>query len=192
MTDAQIMRMEKRERMTIVTPPSGRLVLIQESQHFHIRPATAADIPALAELEQSSFPGDRISAASWRRLVRPGSHAVLVATYSGGGIRGCAVILFRKGSRTARLYSIAVDGDARGGGLGSLLLAESEALARNRDCDRMVLEVRTDAEALVAWYGRHGYRRFDTRPGYYQDGADAIRMTRSIENAAETAEAATR
>jgi len=139
-----------------------------------------ADIAALAELERASFAGDRISRESWRRLVRPGSHDVLITAGPAGDIAGCAVILFRKGSRTARLYSLAVGDKERGTGLGGMLLAAAEDLARRRGSNRMVLEVRVDAGRLVAWYAGRGYGSAGTRTGYYEDGGDALRMTKSM------------
>ena len=72
------------------------------------RLAVAADIGALVDLENRSFSSDRISARSFRRLVASPSAAVIVAV-AGQALGGYAVLLFRAGSSTARIYSLAVD-----------------------------------------------------------------------------------
>lgn len=138
-----------------------------------IRAAATADIGALTDLENRSFLADRISRSSFRRLVVSPSAEVLVAT-AGKVIAGYAVVLFRAGAGVARLYSLAVDPAFRG--LGRDLLAAAERVAQARGCRAVRLEVRDDNQRAISLYIRAGYRRFGERPGYYADGARALRF----------------
>jgi ribosomal protein S18 acetylase RimI-like enzyme len=67
---------------------------------------------------------------------------------------GCLALLMG-GAREARMRQVAVAPDARGRGIGRLLVAESEAEARRRGAARMTLHARQSA---VAFYERLGYR----------------------------------
>lgn len=144
-----------------------------------IRRATQSDLAALIELENSSFASDRMHPRQWRRHLDSLSAEVLVAT-SHGRLLGAAVLFFRAHSRIARLYSIAVAGAARGGGIGEALLAASERAAVRHGCDRLRLEVRADNAAAQRLYERADYRRFGRHRGYYEDGQDALRYEKIV------------
>lgn len=144
-----------------------------------IRRAARADLEALLALEEATFDSDRISRAQWRRHIASSSATVLV-----GGRRGrvdaAAVVFYRRDSRRARLYSLAVGTHARGTGLGGALLATVESDARARGCAVMHLEVRTDNTPAIALYERRGYLRAACVRGFYEDGADAWRYAKRL------------
>ena len=143
------------------------------------RRATRADLDALLELEQSTFDLDRISRAQWRRHIDSATASVLVHGES-GKVDAAAVVLHRRNSRAARLYSLAVAAQARGRGLGRALLAAAEAHAQARDCASMRLEVRPDNPGAIALYERAGYARVAMLPRFYEDGADAWRYAKRL------------
>ncbi|MER3547076.1 MAG: GNAT family N-acetyltransferase, partial [Rhodanobacteraceae bacterium] len=144
------------------------------SSSFRIRRARADDLDALTALEESAFDHDRVSRAQWRRHVASASAAVLVAEKA-GKVAGCALLFFRRGSKRARLYSIAISHAARGRGAGAALLQAAEDEARKRGCDTMRLEVRSDNAAAIALYEKCGYSRRRLEPGFYENGAAAWR-----------------
>lgn len=148
-----------------------------------IRQAMSADLDALLALEQASFEGDRISRAQWRRHIGSATAAVLVAAGTPVGIEAAAVVFYRRGSRVARLYSLAVAAHARGAGFGGALLAAAEADARAHGCESMHLEVRIDNAAAIALYERRGYARGKRLPRFYEDGADAWRYVKRLDRA---------
>jgi len=150
-----------------------------------IRSATAADLGALIDLENRSFATDRISRSSFLRLVSSPSAAVIVAAGGTVVVAGYAVVLFRTGSRVARLYSLAVDPAFRGLGRELLGAAEKEAITRGRRSMR--LEVREDNVHAANLYRRASYRRFAEMPGYYADGATALRFEKALAPQAEIA-----
>ena len=144
-----------------------------------IRPAHARELEALLALEQRCFTGDRLSRRAFRRHLASPRSALIVAE-RGGVLLGSALVLFRRDSGAARLYSIAVDARARGLGLGARLLAASEREARRRGANAMRLEVRPDNRAAVALYRAAGYEAFARIERYYEDGAPAMRFRKSL------------
>ncbi|MFO1506943.1 MAG: GNAT family N-acetyltransferase [Lysobacterales bacterium] len=96
---------------------------------IRIRRARAGDLARLVELEHRLFEVDRISARQMRHLVAAPSASVLAAV-DGPRIVGTAVVLFRRGTRVARLYSIGVAPERHGQGIGAALLAAVEGVAR--------------------------------------------------------------
>lgn len=147
------------------------------------RLAAAADIGALVDLENRSFSSDRISRKSFRRLIASPSVAVIIAG-AGGTLAGYAVVLFRAGSAAARIYSLAVDPAFRG--IGRALLAACEGEAAMRGCSAIRLEVRADNFRAINLYERMAYSRFAAKPGYYADGATALRFAKPVAPRAST------
>jgi [ribosomal protein S18]-alanine N-acetyltransferase len=148
------------------------------------RLAAAADIGALVDLENRSFSSDRISRKSFRRLVASRSSVVIVASV-GQSLAGYAVVLFRAGSAAARIYSLAVDPAFRG--IGRELLAACEGEAAMRGCSAIRLEVREDNVRAINLYECMAYSRFAAKPGYYADGATALRFAKPVAPRASTA-----
>lgn len=145
-----------------------------------IRRATPADLDALVTLEEATFDCDRISRRQWRYHLANARATVLVAGSPTHAI-AAAMALRRAGSRSARLYSIAVDSAARATGVGGRLLAAIEADAHARGCTAMHLEVRADNAVAIHLYERHGYRRDARLAGFYEDGADAWRYVKRLQ-----------
>jgi len=140
------------------------------------------DLDRLVEIENAAFSGDRLSRRALRHLMRSESAALILAG-DGEQIAGYAVLLFRRGTTIARLYSIAVDPALIGRGIGARLLESTEAEARLREREVVRLEVRADNAAAIALYERVGYRAFGRRAAYYQDGEDALRMEKKLAEA---------
>jgi ribosomal protein S18 acetylase RimI-like enzyme len=72
--------------------------------NVRIRAALVADIDALLAIENAAFATDRISRRSFRLLIERDTASVLVADE--GDLTGYCVVLYRRGSGVARLYSI--------------------------------------------------------------------------------------
>jgi [ribosomal protein S18]-alanine N-acetyltransferase len=90
------------------------------------------------------------------------------------------MLLRRRGSPAARLYSLVVDAASRGRGIAGLLLDDAEAIALAAGTAEIRLEVRADNAAARSLYRRSGYLEVDTRRGYYEDGADALRLRKRL------------
>ena len=143
-----------------------------------VRRATAGDIEAMVRLE-ADFPSDRLDQRHLRHLLVRANADVFVLDSAGAAIAN-AITLYRQGSRSARLYSLAVAPVHRGRGLGAVLLAAAETAARHRGCERIVLEVRPDNAAALRLYARRGYVVTETRKEFYEDGSEALRLAKGL------------
>lgn len=143
------------------------------------RVATPADVPELMALEQHCFTTDRLSPRSFQWMVSR-AHGQLLVAENERQLLGYALVLFRRGTSLARLYSIAIAEHARGMGLGKQLLARIEACAQVHECARLRLEVRTDNSGAIALYEHNGYRRFAFITDYYQDHTPALRLEKCL------------
>lgn len=144
-----------------------------------IRPATLADLEALVTLEERCFETDRLTRRRFRHMLTRANASTLVAD-DGGRLLGYVLVLFSRGTAMARLYSIAIDGEARGRGLAKELLREAEAEGVRRGCVSMRSEVRRDNVASLALFRAAGYEQFDEVPDYYEDHMDALRFERTL------------
>jgi ribosomal-protein-alanine N-acetyltransferase len=144
-----------------------------------VRRARAGDLAAIDAIEQTAFVGDRLSHRSLRHHVRSETSVMLVLVVE-RRVVGYSLILLRKSSPRARLYSIAIDPNQRGQGLGRVLLQESEKAAQARGASTMRLEVRGENARAIGLYERNGYRRFAVVLDYYEDGAPAWRFEKTL------------
>lgn len=144
-----------------------------------IHPATPEDLPALLELEEASFSHDRISRRNFRHILNGANAATLVES-DRQGLCGYVTVLFRSGTRLGRIYSLAVARRCRGRGLGRKLLAAAEAACRDRDCRALRLEVHPRNARARRLYKQAGYESFGRYVGYYENGADAVRMEKPL------------
>lgn len=142
---------------------------------MEIRPARAADIDLIDAIERASFTADRFPRRNLARMLRSPSAELVLATSKGAPV-GYVLVLFRKGAKAARLYSLAVAPAARGKGGAAKLVQAAAQCAIERDCDRLRLEVRASNEAAISLYRREGFRTTKETPGYYNDGESAIHM----------------
>jgi len=80
----------------------------------------------------------------------------------------------------AHLLNIAVRRNLHGRGVGRLLLDHAVTLARDKDMQSILLEVRPSNERAMSVYQRYGFAGIGVRRGYYPAGAkgreDAIVM----------------
>lgn len=144
-----------------------------------MRPAALSDLEELLRIEKAAFVSDRISRRSFRRFLESNASAILVAD-TGAGLSGYVLLLLRRGTALARLYSIAVDPQRQGMGIGKVLIEAAESFAFEADRIVLRLEVRTDNTAARSLYVARGYRDCGHVAGYYEDGCDAIRMQKLL------------
>lgn len=144
-----------------------------------IRQAGRRDLEQILRLEVLAFDSDRLSRRSLLHLLTRGRAFTLVYD-SGGTVCGYVIVLLRRGTSLARLYSIAVDPAWRGRGVAAALVREAEAEALARHCVVMRLEIRRDNAASQSLFQGLGYRPFGEYTDYYEDAADAIRYERYL------------
>lgn len=147
-----------------------------------LRPMTAADVPAVMEIERALFPDDAWS----ERMVReelgavPATRYYLVAVAPGEEITGYAglAVIGDQGD----VMTIAVRSAEQGRGVGRALLTELIAEAARRRATELFLEVRHDNTRAKELYHGMGFVEIGVRRGYY-NGVDAITMRRVLTGA---------
>jgi ribosomal-protein-alanine N-acetyltransferase len=144
-----------------------------------IRPAVPSDLHAIEAIENRVFNADRLSRRGLRDFIRSPRVALLVA-HSGDAISGYALLAYRKGSSVARLYSIAIEPEAVGRGIGRALLGACARAAFKRECRKLRLEVRVDNSAAIGFYERLGFEVFGHYDDYYEDGTAALRLEMNL------------
>ena len=144
-----------------------------------IRPATTSDIVALAAIENTSFPGDRLDRRRFRYLLTQ-ANSVTFVDVDGAVVRGYIMLLLRTGWRGARVYSIATHPAHLGCGVAARLLTAAERWAAVHGCVEVRLEVRTDNAASLALFRKRGYVVFGRYGAYYHDSMDALRLRRML------------
>ncbi len=145
-----------------------------------IRPATLDDLGPLVQLENASFATDRLTRRQFRYMLTRARAHLLVAVWPNGGLAGYALVLISRGTSMARLYSIAIDREARGQGVGRALAAAAEAAAWKDDRAYMRLEIRRDNLASQSLFEGLGYRRFGVLSDYYEDHMEALRYEKTL------------
>jgi [ribosomal protein S18]-alanine N-acetyltransferase len=149
-----------------------------------VRAAEPADLEAIHALEVAAFATDRLSRRALRRFIGAAHRPLIVAKF-GPALAGYALLAIRKDSKTARIYSLAVDPRQGRRGVGRALLQACERYARGHGRCVLRLEVRYDNPAAIALYEKFGYRQFGRYPGYYADGAEALRFEKTLRTAAD-------
>lgn len=177
----QASKFSRREAMRGRVAPQTAGDFVPQPSAVRLRRGAIGHLPALAALEESVFRGDRLSPRQFRYHLDNPASDLIVATAPGHQVLGYALLFRRAGTSVARVYSIAVASVARGQGLGARLLRRLEAIARASGLCEIRLEVRKDNPAALALYERSGYRKFAERSGYYEDGADAWRLAKSLQ-----------
>jgi len=152
-----------------------------------IRTANPDDIPALLEIENASFPGDRLSRRSFRHRLSDANAIPLVdadaAAGPRGAVRGYVTLLFRASASVARIYSFATHPACCGRGIAAALLLAAERAALVQRAALMRLKIRMDNHASQRLFLRHGYEVFGEYAAYYEDGEHAWRLEKPLDRA---------
>jgi ribosomal-protein-alanine N-acetyltransferase len=168
-------------------PPVWGSVTLQRPDTMNLRPATAADIPLLLEVEHASPTAGHWTDAQYRRAIQPGrgdpERLVLVAegpslTAAGGPQSGSGILGFLVALHLApewELENIVVAPAARSKGLGRQLLEAFLAAARNTGSQSVFLEVRESNAPAHRLYETAGFTETGRRNAYYTNPSeDAI------------------
>lgn len=144
-----------------------------------IRPVRESDLPQLLKLEATCFETDRLSRRSFLHWFKSTRRLFLVVERN-TELFGYGLVILYKGTRLARLYSLAVQPDFRRQGIGRDLLEHLEELAAAKGRLAMRLEVNRINRPAIALYESSGYRVFGLYADYYENHNDALRMQKRI------------
>lgn len=144
-----------------------------------IRDARLADLKALVDLENQCFEIDRFNRRQFRYMMTR-AQARLLIDERRKKLAGYVLVLFRRGTSLARLYSIAVAPGFRGKGAGRDLLEAAEKAAQQGDCAYLRLEVRRDNAESIRLYQKAGFRKLGELDDYYEDGMEALQFEKAL------------
>lgn len=141
-----------------------------------IRPATLDDLERLMFLEHVIFPDDSWSVEQMAAGILSVYGHYVVAERD-DTVVGYAGAFHLTDDDVAEIHTIAVDTDARGVGLGAILMDDLIDWSRRDGASRIVLEVRADNPVAQRLYESRDFRVIATRAGYYQPAnVDALVM----------------
>ena len=149
-----------------------------------IRPASASDLNALVALENACFSNDKLSARSLKRWLSA-KHGILLVAEHNAQLCGYGLVWCHKGTRLARLYSLAVLPTMQGKGIAKTLLKALEKVTSERGRIYLRLEVAVNNDSAIGLYKSVGYRVFGQYSDYYDDHSDALRMQKNIRQTSE-------
>ncbi len=139
---------------------------IYNLQSVTIRPATAADVPAMMALERHAVTAAHWSEADYQRVFAPAAER-LALVLEETEVEGFVVA---RGMGTEwELENIAVAGPARRRGLGTRLLAELLDRARQAGARNVFLEMRESNRAARSLYEKWAFVESAPRKSYYRD-----------------------
>lgn len=144
-----------------------------------IRPAQGRDLLRIAELETLSFPEPWPVDLLAFELVHP--QAVLLAA-SRGNAPAVGYAVFRHVAGEAELLRVGVAPEERRQGIARALIEDGIERLRREGVEVCHLEVRTTNPAILL-YEAMGFERTGFRRRYYQDGTDALVMSRRLSRA---------
>jgi ribosomal-protein-alanine N-acetyltransferase len=144
------------------------------------RSATLADVPAVVEIERTSF-GDPWSEATFHDLLRL-RHAIFLVATAAPRQSVCGYVIATAVAGEAEVLNLAVAPQSRGRGLGGRLLDAGLGTVRDRGAREVFLEVRESNAAALALYSSRGFAAVTRRAKYYRNPVeDALVLRRAIE-----------
>jgi len=146
---------------------------------LQFRQSQTDDLDTLVAIENTCFTTDKLSRRRFRHWISA-DNGLLHLVLKDGHIVGYGLVLLLKGTRLARLYSMAILPQARAKGIAKQLLAHLENAASAAGRLYMRLEVATKNTRAITLYEHAGYRRFAEYTDYYEDHSDALRMQKCI------------
>ena len=132
-----------------------------------IRPATAADIPAILALERAAETAAHWTATEYERIFTPGQTPRLALVVEEGR-EVLGFLVARVLGPDWELENVAIAAAAQRRGFARHLVAELLQVARSRAATRVYLEVRESNRGARALYEQCGFEVTGRRKAYYQ------------------------
>lgn len=150
----------------------------RESAPVRLRPATRADLPAVATIERNSF-ADPWSASEFGSVLLLG-HTIFLVAVSGPDEEIIGYVVAVAVVDEGEIVNIAVAPSHRTQGLGGVLLDAALAEAEERGAVTLFLEVRVSNDAALGLYASRGFVEISRRKRYYRSPVeDALVLRRA-------------
>jgi ribosomal-protein-alanine N-acetyltransferase len=141
--------------------------------------AQISDIPELTQLEQTVFaPADGIiTKQQFRYHIQKGKNLLLVAKQIDSPHKIIGYILVLIYTKSARIYSLAVNPEHQGQRVGRAMLQASLTQILAKEISNVHLEFRKENTSAQKLYSSLGFTITGTRRNYYGKQQDAVLMT---------------
>jgi ribosomal protein S18 acetylase RimI-like enzyme len=154
-----------------------------------IRFAKLEDLPQILEIEIFAFKkSDQHTKRDFAHLLNHGRGAFIVFSsyYHTQSVYGyCYFYRLNNSLRHWRILSLAVEKKYQRHDIGSQLIEYVHwRIEQMGGC--ISLEVRKDNKKAIAFYKKHGYKRYKIKHNYYKDGMDAIVMQKDLKCLSKT------
>lgn len=133
----------------------------------------SSDIEKIVAIEKDCFP-DPWPRSAFESMMDSSDHGARVTVFENEIVAyGCYMII----ANEAHLTNLAVLPEFRRKSVARLLLKEILEIARRKDCEYILLEVRPRNESAVFFYEQAGFKLLYRRPRYYRNPVeDALVM----------------
>jgi ribosomal-protein-alanine N-acetyltransferase len=134
-----------------------------------IRRATPADVRAIWEIEQASFPAPWSRWAILGELANPVSVTLIAGTSPPTPWKLLGYVIFWVAAEEMHLLNLAVHPQHRSQGIARRLLTEALNQARQKGAQIAWLEVRPSNAPALNLYNSFGFKTAGRRPKYYRE-----------------------
>jgi ribosomal protein S18 acetylase RimI-like enzyme len=147
-----------------------------------VRRSRINDLDLLLQLEQKAFPYFQQSSRRTLDLsLKSAFQQVWFAEVeSGDCIEAIGCLIFYMYKKTIRIFSIVVDPNLQGKGIGSALLEKAQNIALEKGSERISLDVYAENKKLINWYKKAGFEATELLTDYYELGLDGMRMVKEL------------
>lgn len=133
------------------------------------------------DIEISSFSEEYFNKTQLKYLLTK-AQSICVGIGVGSDLAAYAIALYRKNSKLGHVYSVAVNKNHRGKGIGTKLLNLLEKKIKDQNLCGALLEVRYDNQTAINLYTKLGYVKTKLVQNYYNDGCTAIKMKKVFQS----------
>jgi [ribosomal protein S18]-alanine N-acetyltransferase len=144
-----------------------------------IKLAHLSDLDELTRLDETCFKMDSLAAKQYKHFIQSKT-ALVVTVKNADKLLASAILLFRKNSRIARLYSLAVHPPFQHRGIGKQLHASLEQYLIKHRYAEIRLEVHKNNKSAIRFYHVFQYQSFGLYKKFYADNSDALRMRKYL------------
>lgn len=145
------------------------------NNNIQIRTAEGSDLPELIQLlyilfsqEADFVPDAKKQERGLRLILETPAHGHILVASSNDKIAGMVNLLYftstAEGARVALLEDMVVNPEYRALGIGSRLLEEAVAFAREQGCKRITLLTDSDNDRAIKFYGKQGFTKSNMIP----------------------------
>ena len=143
-----------------------------------IREMTESDLDAVLAIEISLFSSEAWDRDGFLYEMNDNPYATVFVAWEDDQVIGFVDLWIMY--EQAQISDIAVSAVHQKQGVGQQLMNKAIALAINKQCDVMSLEVRVSNDKAIALYQKNNFINAGLRKKYYADGEDAVLMVKSI------------